>query len=148
MCQTSHKLPGLECRHVLMCMIEMGWWIISLVNTQGKCYSVRNTGSSEEKNYYHIRCSMTHCCCYICFFCCCCCCCCCFFLVILRQPNKIKLISELYRKKVNEPQHTNTQTDNQNYNEKMWMYPISTWICCLLCQQENGANLNSQVSFP
>ena len=106
MCQTCRKLPGLECQRVLMCMIEMGWWIISLVNTQGKCYSVRNTGSSEEKNYYHIRCSMTHCCCYICFFCCCCFVLFCF-VVILRQPNKIKLISELYRKKVNEPQHTN-----------------------------------------
>ena len=70
-----------------------------------------------------------------------------FFLVILRQPNTIKVISELYRKRVNEPQHTNTQTDNQNYNEKMW-YPVITCICCLLCQQENGANLNSQVSFP
>ena len=56
------------CAHAIRCMIEMGWWIISLVNTQGKCYSVRNTGSSEEKNYYHIRCSMTHCCCYIYFF--------------------------------------------------------------------------------
>ena len=62
MCQTSCKLLALECRCVLMCMIETGWWIISLVNTQGKCYSVRNTGSSEEKNYYHIRCSVTHCC--------------------------------------------------------------------------------------
>ena len=145
MCQTSRKLPGLECRRVLMCMIEMGWWIISLVNTQGKCYSVRNTGSSEEKNYYHILFNDTLLLLYLffllllfCFV---------FFLVILRQPNKIKLISELYRKKVNEPQHTNTQTDNQNYNEKMW-YPVITCICCLLCQQENGANLNSQVSFP
>ena len=137
MCQTSCKLLGLEVRHVLMCTIEMamGWWIISLVNTQGKCYSGLNTGSSEEKNYYHIRCSVTHCCLWFFVFC--------FFF-----GYTIKDISELYRKKVNEPQHTNTQTDNQNYNEKMWMYPISTWICFLLCQQENGANLNSQVSFP
>ena len=42
--------------------------IMPRVNTQGKCFSVRNTGSSEEKNYYHIRCSVTHCCCYCCFF--------------------------------------------------------------------------------
>ena len=143
MCQTSCKLLGLECWHVLMCTIEiamMGWWIISLVNTQGKCYSGWNTGSSEEKNYYHNRGSVTHCCLwfFVSSF---------FFLVILRQPNTIKVISELYRKRVNEPQHTNTQTDNQNYNEKMW-YPVITCICCLLCQQENGANLNSQVSFP
>ena len=39
-----------------------------MVNYKPGEYSVRNTGSSEEKNYYHIRCSMTHCCCYICFF--------------------------------------------------------------------------------
>ena len=50
---------------ILFDVLEMWWWILSLVNTQERCYSVRNTGRSEEKNSYHIRCSVAHC------FCCC-----------------------------------------------------------------------------
>ena len=97
MCQTSCKLLGLECRHVLMCTIKkaMGWWIISLVNTQGKCYSGWNTGSSEEKNYYHIRCSVTHCCLWFFVFC--------FFFGYTIKDNRIQF--KLF----------------QNCTEKKWM---------------------------